>query len=1099
MKFVLDNSNNYKIKTNFNGILTLLLVLVVQISFAQEKTVSGTVSDKTGPLPGVSVLIEGTTTGTETDFDGKYSIKAKIGDVLSFRFLGYKPVSKKVGAANTINLTMEEDSNVLDEVVVTALGMKREAKTLSYATQTVKGDDLNLTQATNMKTALAGKVAGVQIVGQAGSKLGSSGKIRIRGAISLTQDNDPLYVVDGVPTDPNNVDMDNVATLNVLKGPNATALYGQRADSGVIVITTKSGENGAMGVDITSSTTFQNVAYLPKYQNSYGGGYEGDASFGTFNYNGGAGPYGAYDPAYAPLNGARHLVWDNNYADESWGPKFDNQPYAPWYSWFPGTTENPNPYYGKLASYAAQPNNIKDFYDTGVLKKNIVSIYGGSENFHARVSFTDVNQTGITPYTSLKKQYFSTKFDYNVSDKFNVAVNFNFTTSDVLGDFSDGYGNQTTGAFNAWFNRNLDMGIMRELKDLQTPDGYSASWNWWGPNYSTLGGGFKKAAFWFNPYTFQERYKKTNRNEDLVGSFNGTYKINDHFTATATASRTQNNYKYRFELPYSISYSSAPDLYNSWSNSFGVYNRTTYENNFSASLNYKNDFGDFDVEAFVGGNLRYNGYDRLSAQMDAGAKTGGLIIPDLFIFSNAGIIPTPQTYTYRKKVNSMYGKVSVGYKSFLYLDATYRKDWSSALPANNNGYGYPSIGTSFIFTNLMENKGILSFGKFRAGWAQVGNDVGAMAIVPTYPTSGKPYNGLSLMYTSTTLIDPNIKPALNSSLEAGVDLKFINNRFGFSATYYKENRKDEIIPVSITSATGTSSYLTNAGETERSGLELTFDGAVVKSNDFNWNATLNWATNKTSVVSLPAGLTEMTAPGGGAAFGFVTMTHQLGNKWGQLKGAGYKRDASGNKIINANGTYAVEQGLYLGSVLPDFTGGLINSISYKGFTLNAAIDFQKGGKFFSLSEMWGNYTGVMEATAAMNDKGNNVREDVSAGGGVRVTGVDASGGAVDMYVPAKRYFAQWYSNRLAEPFIHDATFIKLREVSLSYKLPKDIFGNQNVVKDVMISLVGRNLGLLYVAKDNFNNWDPSELANTYGESGQLPGTRSFGMNLKITF
>ncbi|MCI2229778.1 SusC/RagA family TonB-linked outer membrane protein [Polaribacter sp. MSW13] len=1085
-------------KTKFKGILTLLLAFLVQITFAQEKTVSGIVSDSSGTLPGVSVVIKGTKKGTQTDFDGKYSIKAKQGDILSFSYIGYKTIEKKVDGSNTINVAMEEDASVLDEIVVTALGMKREAKTLSYASQSVKGADLNLTQSTNIKSSLAGKVAGVQIVGQAGSKLGQAGKIRIRGAISLTQDNDPLYVVDGVPTDPNNIDMDNVESLTVLKGPNATSLYGQRADAGVIVITTKAGKSG-LGVEFTSSATYQKVAYLPNYQNLYGGGDAGEASFGIFDYNGGNGPYGAYDPSYAALDGARHLLWDSNYDDVSWGPKYDDQPYAPWYTWFPGTADNPNPYYGKQVSYSAQPNNIKDFYDTGMVLKNIVSIYGGDDKFNARLSFTDVNQNGITPYTSLKKQYISTKFNYDVSDKFKVGVNVNFTKSDVLGDYDDGYGNQTSGSFNSWFHRDINVKVLKELKDLQTPDGYSASWNWWGPNYSTLGGSYKKPAFWFNPYTFMERYKRTAKNEDLVGSINLTYELDDHFTVSAIASRSQNNYARRFEFPYSLSYSAAPDLYNDWINSFGIYNRSTYENNYSSSITYKNDYGDIDVEAFIGGNIRKNGYDRASTDMVPGSKTGGLIIPDLYTFSNAAILPATQTYTYRKHVKSIYGKVSLGYKDFLYLDASYRKDWSSSLPSNNNGYGYPSVGSSFIFTKLMEDKSVLSFGKFRAGWAQVGNDVAALRIEPTYPTSDKPYGDLSLMYTSATLIDPNIKPAINTALEAGVDLKFLGNRFGFSATYYKENRKDEIIPISISSATGTTEYLTNAGETQRTGLELSFDAAIFKTEDFNWIARLNWATNKTTVESLPADLQEMEAPGGSSAFTFVTMTHQLGNNWGQLKGAGIKRDANGNKIINSNGTYAVEQGQYLGSVLPDFTGGFVNTFSYKGFTLNAAIDFQKGGKFFSLSEMWGANSGLTEETAAINDKGFNVRDDIASGGGVHVTGVDASGAAVDTYVDAPTYFAQWYSNRLAEPFIHDASFIKLREVSLSYTFPKTAFGNQNIVDNVVISLVGRNLGLLYLSKDNKHGWDPSELSQTYGESGQLPGTRSFGMNVKVTF
>ena len=827
-------------KTKFNGILTLLLAFLVQITFAQDKTVSGTVSDETGPLPGVSVIIKGTTTGTETDFDGNYSINANIDDVLSFSFIGMTTQEVKVSTSNTINVILHAD-NILEEVVVTALGISRETKTLPYASQSIKAEELNITQDANIKTAIAGKVAGVQIQGQAGSKLGQSGKIRIRGAISLTSDVDPLYIVDGVPADPNSIDMDNVASLNVLKGPNATALYGQRADAGVVVITSKKGSTGGIGIEISSSVTFEKVAGLPNYQNEYGGGYEGDASFGIFDGS------TAAEPAWSVFDGKRYIVWDNNYADESWGPKFDGGEYIPWYAWWPES-----PYFGQTAKYEASPNNIRDFYNTGVTLKNSVALSGGNESFRGRISFTDLDQSGITPYTSLDKQFVSTNFDFDVTDKFNVAASLNYTISNIQGDFGDGYGNQTSGSFNSWFSRGVDVNKLRELKDLKTFDGHQASWNWWGPDYYAYGGGFKKPAFWFNPYTYMEQYESIDKTDNYVGSINLKYTFNDNWELKAGGSRNMNEYKNNYKVPYSISYSAAPELYNAWSNSFGVYRRTQAENNYNASLTYKNKFGeDFDVNAFIGGNIRINKYDRFSAQMPTGANTGGLIIPDVFDFSNAGIIPTPSTYISQKEVRSMYSNVSLGYQKMLYLDASYRRDWSSALPSDKNGYGYPSIGTSFIFSELIENNSILSFGKLRAGWAQVGNDLDAYLLDPSYPLSSKPYNGISMEYTSTTILDPNIKPALNTSYEVGFDTRFFSNRVGLNFTYYKENRKDEIIPISIPVGTGYGSFLTNAGESERKGVEITFSGTPFKTDDFSWDIVTNFGKNTTTVLSLP--------------------------------------------------------------------------------------------------------------------------------------------------------------------------------------------------------------------------------------------------------
>ncbi|MBJ2175039.1 SusC/RagA family TonB-linked outer membrane protein [Aureibaculum sp. A20] len=1073
-------------KTKFNGFLTLLLALVVQITFAQEKTITGTVSDETGPLPGVSVIIKGTTSGTETDFDGKYTIQAKPGDILSFSFIGMSAKEVKVGSSNTVNVVMAAD-NVLEEVVVTALGIKRETRTLTYASQEIKSENLNISQDVNMKSAIAGKVAGVQIQGQAGSKLGEAGKIRIRGAMSLTSDNDPLYVVDGIAIDnPSDVDMNNVASLNVLKGPNATALYGQRADAGVVVITTKKGTTNGIGVELLSSVTFEKVAYLPKFQNEYGQGYDGEASLGTFD---GA---TAAIPEWSSFDGERYIQWDNNYADESWGAKFDGGDYLPWYSFWPDS-----PYFGQTAKYEAQPDNIKNFYDTGVSLKNSVAVSGGGDNYNARISFTDLDQSGVVPYSKFDKQFVAANFDFDVTDKFNVATTLNYSVSKTQGDFDDGYSNQSSGNFNQWFGRNIDTDKLKELIDLKTPDGYNATWNWWGPDYYAYGGGYKKPAFWFNPYYYAREYKNVDRNNNFAGSVNLTYKFNDNWKLTGGATRTKDEMKNNYYVPYSLQFSAAPELYNSWSNSFGVTRRTRSENNYNAALNYTNKFGDFDVDAFVGGNIRVNNYDRFRAEMDTGAKIGGLIIPDVYTFSNAGIAPSPNTYVSKKEVRSMYGKASFGYKNMLYLDGTYRKDWSSALPENSNGYGYPSVGTSFIFSELIDNNDILTFGKIRAGWAQVGNDLDAYKLDPAYALSDKPYDGISLEYTNTDILDPNIKPAINTSLEVGFDTRFLKNRLGLSFTYYKENRKDEIIPISVSRGTGYDSYLTNAGESERKGVELTLTATPVKSDDFSWDITANFAKNTTTIVSLPGDLKSLEAPGGNDAFGFVYVTHELGSDWGQLRGTAIERDADGNAVLQSNGLYSVETAQYLGSILPEFTGGILNGFSYKNLSLTASIDFQKGGKFFSLSEMWGSSSGLLESTAGNNDKGNPKRDAVADGGGTHVVGVSDTGTPIDMYVETYDYNTQYYSNRLAEPFIHDASYIKLRDVSLTYNFSKKLLNN--TLSGASISFIARNLWLISVSKDNTQGWDPSEMSQSYGENGQMPGTRSYGLNVKLTF
>lgn len=1064
-------------------------------AYAQEITVSGRVTsiDDGSALPGVNVVLKGTTNGTATDADGRYSLTVPNDGILIFSFIGLRTEEIAINGRAVIDIQLSLDATELSEVIVTALNVGREAKTLPYATQQIKSENLNLTQDVDIKGALAGKVAGVQVLGQAGSKLGDFGGIRIRGALSLTQDKEPLYILDGMPVpDPNDIDMNNVESVNVLKGPNATALYGQRADAGVVLITSKKGtRGGGLAVEIQSSTTIDKVGILPKMQNLYGGGYEGEDSFATFDFAS-LGPNAL--PEWSVFDGQRYIQWDNNYADESWGPRFDGQDYVPWYAWWPDS-----PYFGETAKYSAQPDNIRDFYETGVSSKNTISVRGGGNNYNVSLAYTNFKQTGITPFTDYAKHYVQAAMEFNATDKLKFNSNIRYTTSKTNGDFNDGYGNQTSGSFNSWFSRNTEVDKMKELRNLTTPDGYSASWNWWGPDYyALLGGGFKKAAFWFNPYTFMDQLDQIQTNENLAGSLNASYAITNEISVNVNGSRNVTEYKRDYFVPFFLANSSAPELYNSWSNSFGKWRSTAAENNFSADVRYKKIFNDFDVSALVGGNLRKNTYSRFSADMPQGAKTGGLIIPDVYTYANAGIPPVPVTNEWEQKVNSIYGNASVGYKGMIYVDASIRRDWDSALPSDKNGYTYGSIGANFIFSEVVELD-FLSFGKVRGSWAQLGSEVAPQLLNPVYGTSSQAYQGETvLQYTPNTLIDPNLAPALNTSVEGGFDVRFLSNRLGLSFTYYNEERAGDILPITVPSSSGYSSYVTNSGVSTRRGVEIAIDGEVLKSvNGFSWNVLVNFASNKTTVDELPAGQLSMIAPGGAAAFGFVTMTHELGSEWGQLRGAAIKRDADGNAVLQANGNYDIEFNQYLGSVLPDFQGGIVNRFGYKGFSLAVSIDFQKGGRFFSLTEQWGQYSGLLEETAASNDKGNNVRDDVAEGGGVHVKGVDSNGDPVDMYVPALQYYNQFIGNRLAEPFVHSASYMKLREVNLSYDLKRIV--KVGFVKGATIGIVGRNLALFGLSKDNVHRWDPSTMAERFGEDGQLPPTRSYGVNLTVRF
>jgi TonB-linked SusC/RagA family outer membrane protein len=1074
---------------------SILWFVGINLLQAQGVQVSGKVTSAVdgSALPGVSVVVRGSTIGSVTDFEGNYSITIPDGSAtLMFSFVGMLTREVSVDGKTTINVVLESSSIALDEVVVTALGISRESKSLGFAVQDVDAEEMNVTSGSNIKSALVGKVAGVQHVGQAGSKLGEAGRIRIRGAVSMSSDGDPLYVLDGIPVnDPNVIDMENVDNVSVLKGPNATALYGQRAEYGVIMITTKKAPGKGVHVELNSNTTFEKVAYLPNYQNQYGAGYDGKDEWVVFDYAAGNPLTGAPWPEeFAPFDGQKYIFRGD--ADESWGPKMDGSQYVAWYNWWPDS-----PYYGQTSTFSPQPDNIKDFWDTGVTLKNTVAISGNGDTYNARVAYTNLDQKGLQPYTTLKKNMVNAVLSFDATKRLTLSGNLTFSNQVVNGAMLDYYANPTSGAFNQWFNRNIDMGKMKELQDLTTTHGYHASWNYWNPSLGEYLG-TEKPAYWYNPYFLLKHIKLEDENNYVLGKVDIDYRVFDGLTLNFNMTTNVRNFRRRYELPEIVANSASPDLSNVVTSGFGNTKSTWVENNYNAAIRFDRTYGELNVRAMAGGNLRTNSDNEFFAYMNTGSKTQGLILPDVFTYSNAKLPVTPETYFANKKVYSLYANASIGYRSMLFLDLTGRQDWSSALPANNNGYFYPSVGGSFVFSELID-AGFLTFGKIRAGWAQVGNDVAALALNPSYPLSSSPYFGLPQMYNNTQSIDPNISPSLNTSFEAGFDVNFLRDRVGISFTYFNETRTDEIIPVDMSSSTGYDNYLTNAGSARRTGFEVTLNANPVRSDVVDWNIYFNIGTSNTIILELPGDLQSMDGPGGGSQWGFVSVTHELNNKWGQLRGRDIATDDDGNEVINAaTGTYAYETGQYMGSILPDYTGGLLNELTlFNLVTIIAAIDFQKGGTFFSLSESWGWYSGLYEETAGTNDRGGLVRDDPADGGGVHVTGVDTEGNAYDDYVDSNTYFSQHFSNTIATKFIHEASFIKLRELGVSLNLPPSLLG-ATFIKGASIGFVGRNLWLR-TSKDNVHGWDPSELSGSWGENGQLPGTRSFGFNVRLAF
>jgi TonB-linked SusC/RagA family outer membrane protein len=1060
-------------KKRFTLQAAVALLLCGLSLFAQDRTISGKVTADDGSiLPGVNVTLRGTSRGTTTDSEGSYKVSVPGNSKLVFSFIGFKSQEIALGTENTVNVKLVADASQLEEVVVTALGVTRSTKTLSYSAQQIKSERLVLAGENNVNNALAGKIAGVQVQSQAGSKLGSNGAggIRIRGAGALNGKT-ALYVVDGTPTNVTDVNMDAIESITVLKGPNATALYGQRADAGVVVITTKKAKKTGIGIDINSNFSYENPTIVPKYQNVYAGG--GDAAWLTYKWVAGQ------PEEWKALDGKKY----HDYTDDaSWGPKMDGAEYIPWYAWYPNTQ-----YSFKTAPLTANPNNIRDFYNTGKTAQNGVTFSKAGDNFNTRISYTNINQTGITPYTSLDKNLLSTKTEINLGKYFTFGANVNYTAEKLQGENNDGYSNATSGSFNAWFHRDLDINILRELKDYVSPSGSLISWNHDNvtstSNFNT--GRFSQGNYWYNPYAqLSRQVNMVNRNK-LFGDLNLTFKLDDHFKVAVFARRNELTTNYEQTGPTLIENSAYQTGYKAYYNTGQGFNR---EDNYEALASYNNAWGKLSLDANVGGNLREN----TARTVDVGTKAG-LVVPNLFALSNSKDVINYSNGRSRKKVQSLYARASLGYNETVFIEGSVRNDWSSALPKDANSYLYPSLGGSFVFSEIFKGKiPFMSFGKLRASWAQVGSDIDPYNLALTYGVGAVKYGTNILMSTPNQLPNENIQPSLSSSYEGGIDLKFLGNRIGFSATVYKEDKRNEILSVQIPGASGFSSQIINAGHIQRQGLELQLDVTAFKGKDFNWDISLNAARNTSKVLELAEGLTTYTQAA--ATFSQVIQVHKVGEEWGQLRGYKIKR-INGEPVLTSDGFYVGEKDQYFGSVLPKFTGGGTSMMTYKNFTLNVSLDFQKGGKFYSLSSLWGKYSGLLEETAALNDKGKNVRDPVSEGGGVKVNGVNEKGEKVEMYVEGFDYYHQFY-NSGADFDVYDASYAKIRELSFGYNIPLAKLGLNSYIRSASVSFIARNPWIIYVANRNI---DSSEISQTYGENGQYFGTRSLGFNLKLSF
>jgi len=1063
-----------------------LLLFFAALAFSQNRTITGTVTDEAGaPVSSASVIIKGTRNGVASDNNGVFRIQARTGDVLVITG-GIEPVEVTVGSESAISVRAKRIVVAETEVVVTsAYGMKRAIRNSSVNAQVVTGDQLNTIRSTNINNALAGKVSGMQVRSQSAAKLGNAGtgNIRLRGETGFGGGGDPIYVVDGtILPNINDVNNDDIEDITVLQGPAASAIFGPQGSRGAIVVTLKKAKKGAKGtgIELNLGVQVDKVYILPNYQNSYAGGNSAD----LIQYNWKPG-----DPElWKKLDGKYY----HDYTDDaSWGPRMVGQEYIPWYSWYGGHRLE-----GTTAQLLPQPDNARDFFNTGITFNNSVSFSKATDNVNFRMGFNNVETQGLVPGTYMKKNVFNISGSIDVTPKLTASLNFNYATQFLNGEFNDQYSNQTSGSFNQWFHRNLDMKIMKELKELRTPQGIWASWNHANPNTfdPAKQRNFYAGNYWYNFYTWFDLVNIVTNTDRYFGDITLNYQLHKNWKIRGTYRKQQNLLWNETKFSSDLDESGTQTTGNC-AQCKGFYQTITSSvnrTNMEAQLTFNRKYNKININASFGTDI----FRQLDKDNNANTNNG-LSVPNLFSISNSKDQPTVGNTRIDYRYSAIFFTGTFSYNNMLNLDLTLRQDWMSDLPPSKSYIVSKSAGLSFIFSQLLKVDA-LSFGKLRASIGEIPTGIGAYAYPGfNYAPGQFQWNGNILMTTPNQLVDPNIHGSVTRQMEVGIDLEFLKRRIGASFTYWSGDDKDFPTAVTVNGASGYTSLLTNAGLITKRGMNFKLMGRPVWSSAVKWEINTNWGIlSENKVKELSPGVDKTAGIQGNWGTVGPYLLHQVGKDWGQLYGNGMKR-INGQPVLDASGKYVNDPAVSFGSVLPRHTFGAQTTVEYKNFVLAANADGQIGGKFFSLSNMWGSYSGLTARTAVLNDKGNPIRDAVADGGGIHVFGVDNTGRPVDYYVEAQNYFHSIYDNRAFDPYVYDLTFVKLREVSLGYSLPvsKWNFTRKWAIRAVL-SVTARNPVLIYAKTDDF---DPSEISTLSGEAGNLPGTRGFGVNLKLGF
>lgn len=1079
--------------------------------FGQTMTITGIVTssvDEQRPLSGATVQLRGTNTASITGVSGNYTITVPSdAKTLVFSFAGMKRVEEEINARTIINVVMVPEIVYLDEVVITTgYNIKRSPRSTASLTQVVDGEQVNAVRQTNINNALAGKVSGIQLRGQPGIILDRTGSIRLRGDGGFGTGNSVQYVVDGT-VQPNSADiiLDDVEDISVLSGPAASAILGSQGANGAIIITTKKGKplgNRDMEVEVNLGVMTSSVYLLPEYQNEYAGGIEELTQYQWDADN--------HPVEWQSLDGKLYHDYSTT---QSWGPKMEGQEYIPWYAWYPGSK-----YTGTTASLNPQPDNVRDFYERGWTFNNNIAFSKAGDAYNIRALIGNTSVQGNLPGSSLRKTNFSIKASYDLGKKLTFAANVNYFVTHINGEFNDWINNQSTGFLNTFFHRNVDMNIMRELRGLHTPDGIYASWNHGDPmNYDPDNPkNFYAANECFNNYTFFDNIQLPSELNHLFGNVSLTYKIIEGLSAKITYRRQQNN-SWREEKYSTDLYESQLNIAEFWSNPkvkgyYSTHTSYAYRENFEGLISFNKTYKEITINADAGID-----FFQAVSKGNGSNTVNGLVIPNLYTIENSVDQPLILNIRTNEKYRALFLRGDVGFRNYLFAEFTLRNDWYSTLPPSNNAVFSKSFGLALVFSDLLELS-FLDYGKLRVSWGEIPTAIP----VYIYPGPGYSYSlykweGNLMTSTPNLLVENTIHGAVKTQMEVGLDARFLGNRIQLSATYWDGTEKDIPYPVTIAGYSGFTTRYMNTGEIDNKGLDFSLLArAVTKRNlSYDINAVFSYLI-KNEVVNISDDESGFVAEGVAEVDWWSqapAISHIEGQPWGMLRGKGMKM-WEGKPVLNDNGTYA-DTIKNFGSVLPKITGGFQNTFKiFRRFTITANLDYQIGGKYFSLSDWAGSWAGVLAKTAGTNDLGNPIRDPVDKNdpdllyvegdnttpetGGVHISGVNEDHEPVDYYIDALAYFNDYTSwGGIYDPNVFDLTYIKLRELNIGYDIPVEKMATLgNYIQGINISISALNLWLIYAKNRAF---DPSEISRPGGEWSQFPGTRSFGINIKVRF